>query len=141
MWNWVIYLSCKLLMVIILLAVARAASAIQLMDTKKQIENATLQRQWALFEPSTIFTVRKNRDPEMDEYPELTVAGSVGYPVGLISGRWLQYQVRDSQPEDERGFVTVVRYTPECPTGKATALFNWMSAAMEVQTSPRITFQ
>lgn len=105
------------------------------MDTKDHIANATLQRQWALFEPNTIFTVKKNRDPEMDEYPELTIAGSVGHPVGLISGRWLQYQIRDSQPAEERGFVTVVRYTSECPTGKATALFNWMSGAMEVQNS------
>lgn len=52
--------------------------------------------------------------------------------VGLVSGRWLQYQVRDCKPEDECGYVTLVRYTPECPTGKATALFNWKSAAMEV---------
>lgn len=114
------------------IAVVRAASATQLMNAKQQLENATLQRQWALFEPNTVFTVRKNRDPEMDEYPELTIAGGVGYPIGLVSGRWLQYQVRDSQPEDERGFVTVVRYTPECPTGKATALFNWKSGAVEV---------
>lgn len=112
--------------------IVRAASATQLMNAKQQLENATLQRQWALFEPNTVFTVRKNRDPEMDEYPELTIAGGVGYPIGLVSGRWLQYQVRDSQPEDERGFVTVVRYTPECPTGKATALFNWKSGAVEV---------
>lgn len=116
------------------IAVALAASAIQLMDTKEQIEKAKLQRQWALFEPNTIFTVKKNRDPKLDEYPELTLEGSVGYPVALVSGRWLQYQVRDSPAEEERGFVTLVRYTPECPTGKATALFNWKSGAMEVQT-------
>lgn len=116
----------------ICVAVSHAASAIQLMHPKEQLQSATLQRQWALFEQSTVFTVKKNPDPEMDEYPELTVSGKVGYPVGLISGRWLQYQVAESRPEEERGFVTVVRYTPECPTGRATALFNWMSAAMEV---------
>lgn len=104
------------------------------MDTKDQLESANLQRQWALFEPNTIFTVKKNHDPQMDEYPELTVEGTIGCPVGLVSGRWLQYQVQNSQPEEERGYVTVVRYTPECPTGKATALFNWKSAAMEVPT-------
>ncbi|KAG0620699.1 hypothetical protein M758_4G236500 [Ceratodon purpureus] len=120
--------------------VALAASAIQLMDTKDQLENAHLQRQWALFEPNTIFTVKKNRDPQMDEYPELTVEGTVGCPIGLVSGRWLQYQVKDSQPEEERGFVTVIRYTPECPTGKATALFNWKSAAMEVTPGENAVF-
>lgn len=96
------------------------------------MEKAKLQRQWALFEPNSIFTVRKNRDPQMDEFPVLTLEGSVGSPVALVCGRWLQYQVRDAPAEEERGFVTVVRYTPECPTGKATALFNWKSAAMEV---------
>ena len=115
-------------------AVALAASAIQLMDSKEQLEKAKLQRQWALFEPNTILTVKKNRDPKLDEYPELTLEGSVGYPVALVSGRWMQYQVRDSPAEEERGFVTVVRYTPECPTGKATALYNWKSGAMEVDT-------
>ncbi|KAG0630927.1 hypothetical protein M758_1G214600 [Ceratodon purpureus] len=112
--------------------IALAASAIQLMDSKEQLEKAKLQRQWALFEPNTILTVKKNRDPKLDEYPELTLEGSVGYPVALVSGRWMQYQVRDSPAEEERGFVTVVRYTPECPTGKATALYNWKSGAMEV---------
>jgi len=115
-----------------MVAVTLAASAIQLMDTKEQIEKAKLQRQWALFEPNTILTVKKNRDPQLDEFPVLTLEGNVGSPVALVSGRWLQYQVRDGPPEEERGFVTVVRYTPECPTGKATALFNWKSAAMEV---------
>lgn len=118
-----------------MIAVALAASAVQMMDTKELLDNANLQRQWTLFEPNTIFTVKKNRDPQMDEYPELTLEGAVGCPVGLVSGRWLQYQVRDSRPEEERGFVTVVRYTPECPTGKATALFNWKSAVMEVLTN------
>lgn len=109
-----------------------AASAIQLMDTKEQLEKVQLQRQWALFEPNTILTVKKNRNPELEEFPVLTLEGSVGSPVALISGRWLQYQVRGSCCEQERGFVTVVRFTPECPTGKATALFNWKSGAMEV---------
>lgn len=104
------------------------------MDTKEQIEKVKLQRQWALFEPNTILTVKKNRDPKLEEYPELKLEGSVGYPVELVSGRRLQYQVRDCPPEEERGFVTVVRYTPECSTGKATALYNWKSGAMEVHT-------
>lgn len=124
-----------------MLAVTLAASAIQLLDSKEQIEKAKLQRQWALFEPNTILTVKKNRDPQLDEFPVLTLEGSVGSPIALISGRWLQYQVRDSPTEEERGFVTVVRYTPECPTGKATALFNWKSGAMEVcGRHNRITF-
>ena len=67
-----------------------------------------------------------------DEIWSDLICNSLLAQVGLVSGRWLQYQVRDCKPEDECGYVTLVRYTPECPTGKATALFNWKSAAMEV---------
>ena len=62
-------------------SVVLAASAKQLMDTPTEHEEAKLQRQWALFDPTTVFTVRKNSDPKWDEYPELTLEGSVGYPV------------------------------------------------------------
>lgn len=36
-------------------------------------------------------------------------------------------------PQEEAGFVTLVRYTPDTPSGKATALFNTSSGALEVR--------
>lgn len=50
----------------------------------------------------------------------------------LINGRKLQYLVNDATPEQEDGFVTLVRYNAQAPQGKATALFNWKVSAMEV---------
>jgi len=55
--------------------------------------------------------------------------------VELRTGRHLQYEVSGANENDtdyESGYVTVIRKTPECPTGKATALFNWKAIAMEV---------
>ena len=40
--------------------------------------------------------------------------------------------MHDAKPEDESGFVTLIRHTPECLTGKATALFNWKAPIMQV---------
>jgi hypothetical protein len=45
----------------------------------------------------------------------------------------LEYEVHDSTPEEEEGFVTLVRYNAQTPQGKATALFNWKVSAMEIQ--------
>lgn len=49
-----------------------------------------------------------------------------------MSGRRLDYQVNGATPEEEAGFVTLVRFTPDTPSGKATALFNTSSGALEV---------
>ncbi|KAH9305592.1 hypothetical protein KI387_009996 [Taxus chinensis] len=54
-----------------------------------------------------------------------------GKSARLLNGRKLQYQVKEAKAEEEEGFVTLVRYTPQCPQGKATALFNWKVSAME----------
>jgi hypothetical protein len=51
-----------------------------------------------------------------------------------VSGRRLDYQVNGATSEEEAGFVTLVRYTPDTPSGKATALFNTSSGALEVRT-------
>jgi len=53
--------------------------------------------------------------------------------VELHAGRHLQYEVSPGKQQDyESGFVTVIRKNPDCPTGKATALFNWKAIAVEV---------
>lgn len=56
-----------------------------------------------------------------------------------MQGRQLQYQVKKSgQEEEEEGsseeeeFITIVRYSDENPTGKATALLNWKLLVVEV---------
>ena len=52
--------------------------------------------------------------------------------VRLINGRKLQYEVPDASPQEEEGFVTLIRYNAHAPQGKATALFNWKVSAMEI---------
>ncbi|OMP03240.1 hypothetical protein COLO4_10557 [Corchorus olitorius] len=55
--------------------------------------------------------------------------------VMLLRGRKMQYQDKsnDKETEDyEDGFVTLVRYTEENPTGKATALMNWKLLVVEL---------
>ncbi|PIN04956.1 hypothetical protein CDL12_22503 [Handroanthus impetiginosus] len=68
--------------------------------------------------------------------------------VKLLQGRQLQYRVKKSGLEtkedgkkdetgeegstDEDEFVTVVRYSDEYPTGKATALLNWKLLVVEL---------
>ncbi|XP_024383677.1 glycine-rich domain-containing protein 1 [Physcomitrium patens] len=63
---------------------------------------------------------------------EFSLTGSSTSLVRLINGRKLQYLVNDATPEQEDGFVTLVRYNAQAPQGKATALFNWKVSAMEV---------
>ncbi|GFP79169.1 hypothetical protein PHJA_000060400 [Phtheirospermum japonicum] len=55
--------------------------------------------------------------------------------VKLLQGRQLQYQVKKSGLEtqnDENEFVTLIRYSEENPTGKATALLNWKLLVVEL---------
>lgn len=49
-----------------------------------------------------------------------------------MNGRKLQYEVPGATLEDEEGFVTLVRYSPRAPQGRATALFNFKISAMEI---------
>ncbi|KAF9604023.1 hypothetical protein IFM89_001383 [Coptis chinensis] len=59
--------------------------------------------------------------------------------VRLLKGRKMQYQVMnkvsckpgDKQAEEEDAFVTLVRYTPGNPNGRATALMNWRLLVVE----------
>lgn len=50
----------------------------------------------------------------------------------LVNGRKQQYEVPGASPQEDEGFVTLIRYGPHTPQGKATALFNFKISAMEV---------
>ena len=53
--------------------------------------------------------------------------------ISLECGRKLEYEVKGASEKDERGFVTLIRYDAiDAPFGRATALFNWRTGAMEV---------
>ncbi|KAG4135580.1 hypothetical protein ERO13_D08G224700v2 [Gossypium hirsutum] len=59
--------------------------------------------------------------------------------VMLLRGRKMQYQdketeskVAEDEQEDDDGFVTLVRFTEENPTGRATALLNWRLLVVEL---------
>jgi len=51
----------------------------------------------------------------------------------LKPGRHLEYEVEPgAQAVEELSYVTVIRFTPDAPKGKATALLSWRGAAVEV---------
>jgi hypothetical protein len=92
------------------------------------------ERQWQLFDNEMQLTIRKrDGDKQWHLRPELSLEGKIGCPITLVSGRRLDYQVNGATPEEEAGFITVVRFTPDTPSGKATALFNTSSGALEVK--------
>lgn len=57
--------------------------------------------------------------------------------IKLEVGRKLQFQVKVASPDEEthrreeEEFVTFIRFSPENPAGRATALFNWRLLAVE----------
>ncbi|CAK9206020.1 unnamed protein product [Sphagnum troendelagicum] len=90
-------------------------------------------RQWALYDGGVQLTVVKNsQDDQWHLRPEFKLQGYLGFPVRLLAGRKLDYEVKGATVEEEAGFVTVIRYTLDYPLGKSTALFNTRSGAMEV---------
>ncbi|KAI7732364.1 hypothetical protein M8C21_027642 [Ambrosia artemisiifolia] len=50
--------------------------------------------------------------------------------IRLLNGRQMQYQSEENKGQDD-GFVTIVRYSDEYPSGRATGLVNWKLSAME----------
>ncbi|KAL3684840.1 hypothetical protein R1sor_002862 [Riccia sorocarpa] len=50
----------------------------------------------------------------------------------LLRGRKLQYEVKSGTEEEEKYFVTLVRYRAANPLGAATALFNWKYGVYEL---------
>uniref|UniRef100_A0A0D6QZY7 Glycine-rich domain-containing protein-like n=1 Tax=Araucaria cunninghamii TaxID=56994 RepID=A0A0D6QZY7_ARACU len=85
---------------------------------------------WSLMDNACNLTLRNVNAIEKE--PIFELRGNLGQPLRLLSGRKLQYEVKGSKPQIEREFVTLVRYTPEAPFGKATSLFNWKSLSVEV---------
>ncbi|GLJ10870.1 hypothetical protein SUGI_0136940 [Cryptomeria japonica] len=82
-----------------------------------------------------IFTIQMPiQQLEWERHLEFTLKNTPkGKSARLLNGRKLQYQVTGAKDDEEEGFVTLVRYTAQCPQGKATALFNWKVSAMEFQ--------
>lgn len=80
-----------------------------------------------------IFTIQMPiQQIQWERHLEFTLKNTPkGKSARLLNGRKLQYQVTGAKPEEEEGFVTLVRYSAQCPQGKATALFNWKVSAME----------
>ncbi|KAH7289972.1 hypothetical protein KP509_30G026300 [Ceratopteris richardii] len=88
-------------------------------------------RCWGFFNNSSQLTV--SRDSTRNGWPLLEIQGVLSNEICLISGRKLQYEVKSATDEDEVTFVTLIRYNLSgAPLGKATALFNWSTGAMEV---------
>lgn len=87
---------------------------------------------WSL-SSGEIFTIQMPiQQIQWERHLEFTLKNAPkGKSARLMNGRKLQYEVTGAKPEEEEGFVTLVRYTAQCPQGKATALFNWKVSAME----------
>ncbi|KAM0025600.1 putative Glycine-rich domain-containing protein [Helianthus debilis subsp. tardiflorus] len=51
-------------------------------------------------------------------------------PVQLLNGRQMQYQTEENKDQED-GFVTIVRFSDEHPSGRATGLVNWKLSAVE----------
>ncbi|CAI5951978.1 unnamed protein product [Closterium sp. NIES-64] len=50
----------------------------------------------------------------------------------LLPGRHHKYKVPGAPSVEDLGFATLIRFPPDAPHGRATALLNWKGAAMEV---------
>lgn len=97
------------------------------------------RRQWSLLENAAHLVVTKNLgNIKLDLQPHVHLTAKLGYPVRLVCGRKLQYEVLGATEDDEAGFITLIRYSPNAPSGKATALFNWISGAMEVSSEENV---
>ncbi|KAG0613348.1 hypothetical protein M758_6G096300 [Ceratodon purpureus] len=89
---------------------------------------------WALSTGDTLIISRQMSDLNWERHLEFTLKTS-GRGAGLarlVNGRKQQYEVAGASPQEEEGFVTLIRYGPHTPQGKATALFNFKISAMEV---------
>uniref|UniRef100_A0A7I4FBT1 GRPD C-terminal domain-containing protein n=1 Tax=Physcomitrium patens TaxID=3218 RepID=A0A7I4FBT1_PHYPA len=89
---------------------------------------------WALSTGDTLIISRQMSDDNWERHLEFTLKTS-GRGAGLarlVNGRKQQYEVPGASPQDEEGFITLIRYGPHTPQGKATALFSFKVSAMEV---------
>eukprot|EP00897_Mesotaenium_endlicherianum_P003825 jgi/Mesen1/3470/ME000195S02619 len=108
---------------------------------QRKVSDPDVERTWgtcANHLPSRAsWTLSVTRDPRNGHWAratsiQLAIEGQAEYPVRLVVGRWLQYEVPGGRPEHEEGYVTVIRYSSHAPQGKATCLLNWRTGGIEV---------
>lgn len=87
---------------------------------------------WSFSTGETLTIQMPIEDLEWERHLRFSVKGNPLGMVRLLNGRHMQYEVPSAVPEEEEGFVTLVRYTAQARQGRATALFNWKMSAMEV---------
>ncbi|CAI9103462.1 OLC1v1001943C1 [Oldenlandia corymbosa var. corymbosa] len=102
------------------------------------------QASWNLSTGDELLVSRGSTTSTSGFYFEVKDKNSTDTKVRLLKGRKMQYQdkkfsLEDHQLEDQEdddddddGFVTLVRFSEENPTGKATALLNWKLLMVEV---------
>ncbi|KAI7735029.1 hypothetical protein M8C21_011685 [Ambrosia artemisiifolia] len=61
---------------------------------------------------------------------ELKTSNSTDSQFRLLKGRQMQYQNKENDDKEEE-FVTIIRFTDENPSGRATGLINWKLSAVE----------
>ncbi|GLJ07471.1 hypothetical protein SUGI_0067860 [Cryptomeria japonica] len=88
-------------------------------------------RQWSLFNGDATLTIKRSSQL-------IEIQGNLGYPMTLYRGRRLQYQVEEGSNNDDMSFVTIVRFFPNAPLGRATALFNWRTGEIEVSEEENV---
>ncbi|KAH7331137.1 hypothetical protein KP509_20G016300 [Ceratopteris richardii] len=113
---------------------AVVAVAYQVVTGQESKKELSRQRCWCFFGKTSEILVRASDvDSNWDLRLDLELHGNLGGQIRLVCGRKLDYEVKGATEEEEGGFVTVIRYNlADAPLGKATAVFNWRTGAMEV---------
>ncbi|XP_065636147.1 uncharacterized protein LOC112002117 isoform X3 [Quercus suber] len=86
------------------------------------------------------FCLKNQMSPEPSSQVKLLKGRKMLYQVKNIKSDWKDEESRlkdeaeeeKEEDEDEEGFVTLVRFTEENPTGRATALLNWKLLVVEL---------
>ncbi|KAG6548386.1 hypothetical protein Mapa_010165 [Marchantia paleacea] len=90
---------------------------------------------WSLFNGQVKLTINL---PEENTCTYGLSDGNSNDTVSLLRGRKLQYEVKSGKEEDEKNFVTLIRYRAENPLGIATALFNWKYGVFEISPEENV---
>ncbi|GJP59388.1 hypothetical protein CLOP_g11709 [Closterium sp. NIES-67] len=78
-------------------------------------------------------TIERRRDSTIFvQGIQLTLEEEGNSRVLLLPGRQHKYKVPGAPSVEDLGFATLIRFPPDAPHGRATALLNWKGAAMEV---------
>lgn len=110
----------------------RAPEEILAIATPLNDELEQYKMKWSFSTGETLTIQMPIEDLEWERHLRFSVKGNRLGVVRLLNGRHMQYEIPSAVPEEEEGFVTLVRYTTEARQGRATALFNWKMSAMEV---------